>query len=235
MSANSILDRELYDVAVAAKVLCVPRSTLMWWLEGGERRGRVYQPVLRPEPRGTSVMSWGEVVEAGYLAGYRKQLRVQLWRLRHFIMKLRDDLGVSYPLATARPWVGPGRRLLIKASEGLAPQLRPGLIEPSTGQMVLMSIAEHFLARVEFQPPGEPEGVAVRIRPFGKDSPVVIDPEVRFGMPSVQGIATAALSEKIEAGEPIEAVADAYNIPRSAVIAAVQYEATNWPLQLTAA
>lgn len=96
----SILNRELYDVTVAAEVLRVPPSTLRWWLEGSERGRRRYLPVLRPEPTGSSVMTWGEVVEAGYLAGYRKGLRVRLWRLRELITLLREELGVPYPLAS---------------------------------------------------------------------------------------------------------------------------------------
>lgn len=233
----SLLDRELYEVSIAADVLRVPQSTLRWWLEGGERRGKFYPPVLRPEPTGSSVLTWGEVVEAGYLAGYRRKLRVKLWRLRDLVALLREELGTPYPLATARPWVGPGRRLLLEAVErvGLEPDYRPVLVEPTTGQAVLLPIAERFLARVDFEPPEDPEGIATRIRPMGKASSVVIDPDVRFGVPSIGGISTSVLAEKAKAGEPIEALADAYGLDQAAVIAALNYEDTEWPLLLTAA
>jgi len=235
--ARSRLEVTLYEVSVAADVLRVPESTLRWWLEGGERRGRWYPPVLRPEPTGSSSVTWGELVEAGYLAGYRKGLRVKLWRLREFITFLREKLGVPYPLAVARPWVGPGRRLLLEAGERveLDPDLRPGLIEPATGQAVLTGIAERFLARVEFEPPDSPEAEVARIHPVGFTSPVVIDPEIRFGVPSVGGIPTEVLAEKVDAGEPIEAIASAYDLPLNSVIAALDYEATDWPLLLNAA
>jgi hypothetical protein len=49
----TILDRELYDEALAAEVLGVPRATLHYWLEGGERRGRTYAPILRPSATGS--------------------------------------------------------------------------------------------------------------------------------------------------------------------------------------
>ncbi len=235
-SGIALLDAPLYEVSIASSVLRVPESTLRWWLEGGDRRGRAYAPVLRQTPTGSSVVTWGELVEAGYLAGYRKGLRVRLWRLREFVALLRDELGVPYPLATARPWVGPGRRLLLEAGAraGLADDLRP-LVEATSGQGLLTGIAERFLARVEFEPPDDPTGVVARLRPGGKGSPVVIDPEVRFGMPSVSGISTAVLAEKTGAGEPIEAVAAAYDLPVLDVVAAISYEQTDWPLQLTAA
>jgi uncharacterized protein (DUF433 family) len=182
-------------------------------------------------------VTWGELVEAGYLAGYRKQLRVKLWRLRDFIALLREQLQVPYPLATARPWVGPGRRLLLEAGAraDLDLELRPGLIEPTTGQGVLTGIAERFLARVEFEPPDDPAGEAVRLRPAGKDVPIVIDPYVRFGMPSIGGISTSVLASKAKAGEPVEALADDYGLTIVEVAEAMSYEETDWPLQLTAA
>ena len=51
-SMADILDRELYSEVEAAQLLRLAPSTLHWWLEGGERRGRAYRPVLRVEPTG---------------------------------------------------------------------------------------------------------------------------------------------------------------------------------------
>lgn len=61
-------------------------------------------------------------------------------RLRAFIEHLRDELlGMAYPPAHARPWVGPGRHLFISAQEqaGLPPDLWAG-VEPQTGVMLLL-------------------------------------------------------------------------------------------------
>lgn len=63
----TILDRHLYDEQLAAQILGLPASTLHWWLEGGERQGRQYEPVLRREPTGAREVTWGELVEAQYL------------------------------------------------------------------------------------------------------------------------------------------------------------------------
>lgn len=234
---TSLLDSEMYDIPLAASILRLPESTLRWWLEGRTTEKRTYPPVLRPEPTGSSAVTWGELVEAGYLAGYRRTLGVRLARLRDFIALLREELEVPYPLATAKPWVGPGRRLLMEASDrvNLAPDLRPSLIEPTSGQGVLTGIGERFLARVEFEPPGSPDGEVARIRPSGRQGIVVIDPLVRFGVPSVHGISTVVLAEKCAAGETIEALADDYGLEVDDVVAAVSYERTDWPLQLAAA
>ena len=65
VSGVSVLEREMYSEAEAARLLGVAQSTLNYWLEGGTRRGRVYRPVIRPEPR-----AWG--TGAGDLGGVHR-------------------------------------------------------------------------------------------------------------------------------------------------------------------
>ncbi len=194
-----------------------------YWLEGGERRGRTYAPVLRPAATGASTVTWGEFVEARYLREYRRELGTSMQRLRAFVEHLRDELGVPYPLAHARPWVGPGRHLFISAQEqaGLPPELW-ACVEPQTGVMLLLPAAESFLERVEFDP-GE-NGVVVRLRPGGADSEVVIDPEVRFGSATVRGIPTETIAEQVAAGDSVESVTQDFGLDLPAVIDALRYE-----------
>lgn len=65
MTTLSVLEREMYSEAEAARLLGVAQSTLHYWLEGGERRGKTYPPVIRPEPHGhRTPVTWAEFVEA---------------------------------------------------------------------------------------------------------------------------------------------------------------------------
>jgi hypothetical protein len=73
----SVLDREMFTEAEAARLLRVAQATLNYWLEGGERRGKVYRPVIRVEPLGKrDVVTWAEFIEAGLLREYRRTLNV---------------------------------------------------------------------------------------------------------------------------------------------------------------
>jgi uncharacterized protein (DUF433 family) len=220
---TTILERPLYDEPLAASILGISPSTLHWWLEGRKQGTKVYAPVLRPEPTGSREVTWGEFVEARFLREYRRTLEVPLPSIRAFIADLRSTLDIPYPLATARPWVGPGRRLLLDAqnSAGLPSDLWVAF-EPHTGQMLLTHPAESFLERVEFD--DDETGVVVRVHPDGPRSPVVIDPEIRFGSPTVQGIPTEALAELVDAGDSIESVAVDFNLPLVSVVAAIRYE-----------
>ena len=95
-------------------------------------------------------------------------------------------------------------------------------VEPHTGVMLLTHPAESFLERVEFD--DDQEGFVVRLWPAGRESPVVIDPEVRFGTPSVRGIPTEVLAEQVVAGDSIESVSADFNLDLTDVIAALSYE-----------
>ena len=87
---------------------------------------------------------------------------------------------------------------------------------------MLLPAAEAFLQRVEFD--DAENGIVVRLHPDGRSSPVVIDPEVRFGSPSVYGIPTESLAEQVRAGDSIESVVQDFNLELDDVIAALRYE-----------
>ena len=53
---------------------------------------------------------------------------------------------------------------------------------------------------------------------------MVIDPLVRFGRPSVQGVSTERLWELFDAGESLEEIADGYDMSPELARAAVAYE-----------
>ena len=65
-----------------------------------------------------------------------------------------------------------------------------------------------FFNKVEFDPSGD----ARRLLPAGPASPVVIDPLVRFGRPSVAGVSTERLWELYNAGEDLNEIAENYEL-----------------------
>jgi uncharacterized protein (DUF433 family) len=194
------LDREIFSEAEAARLLRVAHGTLNYWLNGGKRRGRTYPPVIRTEPRDGRVVSWAEFVEAGLLRGYRRDLQVPMVEIRGFVDLLRARFEIPYPLAHARPFVG--------------------LIAEVRGQLVLTPASQTFYARVSWV-----DDVAAAWRPADNpDSPVRIDPETRFGRPSIKGISTEVLWERAESGASLDEIADDFDLDVADVRWAVSYE-----------
>jgi uncharacterized protein (DUF433 family) len=222
--ASTVLDRDMYTEAQAARLLRVPQPTLHYWLEGGERRGRAYKPVIRIQATGTNRVTWAEFIEAGLLRQYRRDHLVPMTELRSLIEYLREQSGVPYPLAHSRPYIS-GRQLLVEAQEhaGLDPEF--SLVAPVSGQYVLLPAADAFFKRVTWD---DNAGIALRWRPHDyPESPVTIDPDVRFGSPSVGGISTSILFEQSEAGEGEEDLADTYELTLEQVRWALSYELAN--------
>ena len=204
----AILDREIYSAAEAAQILRVPPLTLMWWLDGTSRDGKVYPPVIRPETTGKRTLTWAEFVEAGLLRQYRRDLGVKLQELRGFIDGLRDATQVPYPLAHYRPWVGEGQRLVLEVQRKSELPGELWLVAQTAGQLVLTGPADSFLRRVDWL-----DELPVAWRPhLDEDSPIRCLPTQRFGRPSIKGISTEALMEHLDADEDEQDVAEAFDL-----------------------
>jgi uncharacterized protein (DUF433 family) len=216
----SILERPVYGIVEAAGLLGLRPDRARAWLDGYERQRVRYPPVIRVEPTGEEIVTWGEFVELGYLREYRRK-GVPLQRLRPVIDELRHEFRTPYPLATAKPFVL-GRELVLELQQKNDIP-RPIAIVISTGQTIaLADEALRFVKKVEFEPPDE--GDVRRLLPAGAASPVVIDPLVRFGQPAVQGVATERLWELFDAGESLDEIAIGYDMSPELVGAAVAYE-----------
>ncbi|GII86691.1 hypothetical protein Ssi03_46810 [Sphaerisporangium siamense] len=222
MSDIQVLARRVMSVREAARQLRIPPTTLLHWLEGEERQGRFYPPVLREQPTGATDVTWGEIVEARYLRAYR-QRNVSMQKLRPFIALLRSEFGVPYPLAHFKPFVDNRRRFLLEVQDRLhIPGSLRMVYQVDDDQLVLDHRVVDFLDRVDFNETGERE--AQRIHPLGRSNPVVIDPLLSSAAATVQGVRTEVLAELADAQVPVEEIADDFDLPVAAVKAALAFE-----------
>jgi uncharacterized protein (DUF433 family) len=221
VGAVNLLGRRVMTAREAARQLRMPETTLLHWLEGEQRPGAWYPPVLREEPTGDAEVTWGEMVEARYLREYRSR-NVSMQRLRPFIADIRQRFGLPYPLAHLKPFTS-GRRLLLEAQDQQhLPHTLRMIYEVGTGQLILDPRVTGFLERVDFS--GDEDQAAERIRPAGKDSPVVIDPRIASGASTVRGTRTEILAEQADAGASADEIAEDFRMPVQLVESALSYE-----------
>lgn len=214
----SLLDREIYSYADVDRLVGVHVGTARRWLEGYERAGRFYEPVLRPEPTGSDVVTWGEMVEARLLADFRRR-DVPVQRMRPAVVALRNEFG-RYPLALARPFLEVDGRALVRVVQDqvdLDPDLR--LVVVRNGQLVLTPTAERFQDLVEYD-----AGAAARVRPDARTPSVLMDPARAFGQPAIRSVRTEALAEDFRAGTNRAELANLYDLSVDQVDEAIRFE-----------
>jgi uncharacterized protein (DUF433 family) len=214
----SLLDREIYSYADVDRLVGVHAGTARRWLEGYARGPRFYEPVLRPEPTGSEIVTWGEMVEARLLADFRRR-EVPVQRMRPAIVALRKEFG-RYPLAVARPFLDVDGRELVRVVQeqvSLANELQ--LVVIRNGQLVLTPAAERFQTLVDYQ-----DGAAARVRPDRRTPSVVMDPARAFGQPAIRNVRTDALAEDFRAGTSRAELADLYDLSDDQVDEAIRFE-----------
>jgi uncharacterized protein (DUF433 family) len=214
---SKLVDFEIYSVAEAARLLGISAAKVTRWLDGYQRAGRTYPPVVRQEPTGSDVVRWGEFIELGYMREYRKK-DVPLQQLRPVIERLRKRYRTEYPLAHHKPFVGPGRKLVMEVEREVGIDHRLYMVIDSD-QLLLSPQAEAFLDKVEFE-----ADVARLWRPSGRSSQVVIDPETSFGIPTIHGIRTEAITELYQAGEPPALMARTWGLDETDIHDAIRFE-----------
>jgi uncharacterized protein (DUF433 family) len=221
----NLLERPTYGFAQVDRLLGLHGGTARRWIDGYQRGRKPYPPVVREEPTGNEIATWGEFVETRLLSEFRGA-GVPLLRLRPAIDALREELKTSYPLASARAWLQTdGQELIRKVQERVGLESQLALVVVRTGQSTLSwtKPAEDFRRSVEWT--GQDKDAQPRLlHPVRDLQDVVIDPLRASGEPVVRGVRTEIIGELVRAGDSPETIAELYELPRSSVDAALRYE-----------
>lgn len=215
---TSLLDRPVYSHADVDRHLGLHAGTARRWLNGYRRGSRDYGPVLREEPITKDAVTWGEFVETRLLSEFRDR-GATVQSMRPAVLRLRAEFG-RYPLALARPFLEvEGRELVrrIQDEVDLPPELRFVVVRSGQGQ--ISTAVNRFVKAVEFD-----EGSAVRVRPAGADSLVVVDPNRQAGRPVVRSVPTDVVLEQFNAGVSVAEIAELWELSTGEVESALRFE-----------
>ena len=206
----SLLDREVYVFSQVDRLLNIASGTAKRWIDGYERRGQRYEPLVRPEPTGSDIVTWGEFVETRLISEYRRH-GVNVARMRPAIMALRDEFGTSYPLARAEPFLDSvGRELVMRVQDetGLRRSLR-FVVRNQQSLLGLSVEVQRFQQDADYEDTSEVR----RLRLLGT-STVVMDPEYGSGEPTIKGrrVQVSAIKEALETGETKEDIKELWGI-----------------------
>jgi hypothetical protein len=150
---TELLDRPVYGMMQVDRLLGLHAGTARRWIDGYERSGKRYDPIVREVRTGSDVVSWGEFIETRLLANYRTA-GVPIIKLRPVVQRLREELGVRFPLAHARTYVQAyGRELVARVQDQEKLDSRLHIVEVlRTGQITLAYESRVFVEAVDWEP-----------------------------------------------------------------------------------
>lgn len=217
-------DMPRYTRIDAERATGVPASTVGVWVHGMPKtsskgiKGR-YEPVLTlPDPNDPR-LSFNNLLEVNVLRALRAGHEVRLHKVREAMENAKRDHNID--------------RLLIH------PNLRTSggalfldyyfrLVELSNSkQMVMRSILEHSLRRVEVDDQLRPTSFFPTPRYMERDAqPILVSPYISFGNAILErrGISTYAIRSRVDAGEDRAAIIADYDVTGEEFEEAIRYE-----------
>lgn len=218
----SLLDRPVYGYAEVDRLLRLTPGTAKRWINGYQRDGRRYDPVIREETSESPWVTWGEFTEARLLAEIRSS--IPMIKLRPMVAWLRSEFDTPYPLAYARPFMQTeGRELLLAAQQATGVDEELWLAVPSAQGVLLTATSRRFTNAVHYL---DNSGPSEYIIADPGTPAVVLNPLYRQGQATVAGIRAETLASLVAGGEPARFVADTYGLTTEQVEEAVAYEAS---------
>jgi len=198
----------------------VSRNTVSRWLRGYEHGEESYsEPLWRPDFSNEDdqiELSFRDLIELRFVKAFR-DLGVGLRTIRDCYRRAVEEVRDDRPFSTQR-FRTDGKTIFLDITE----KDHDGkMIDLKRRQQVFRSIIEPSLRDLEFD-----ASTVARWFPLGmRHRAVVIDPRRSFGRPIVQrGVPTEILAEAVKVEGSIEAVVGLYNVPKSEIRAALDFE-----------
>jgi uncharacterized protein (DUF433 family) len=213
-----------YSVVEAARYVKVAPATLRSWVVGrpyprGDGVAR-FQPLIRPASIQPTMLSFWNLIEAHVLRSLRSEHGVSIAEVRTAVTYAEQSLGIDGLLRRHELRTHAGKVFLDRYGE---------LIKLSaSGQLAMRRMFENYLKRVEWDEREFP----IRLFPFiaaegePADRPIAIDPTIAFGRPVLLrvGVSTAAIVDRIDAGETVAELAVDYGLSSDEIEQAIVYE-----------
>jgi len=220
-----------YTYAEAGRLLKVDGSTLRRWVQGysyvkkGTRATRnPLIPSSLPPVDNITLLSFVDLIELRIVRALMAA-GLSLQEIRKARTLAFDHLHVDHPFASRKLFVSRGGarksiflQILDDADSSQVVELTPRRhLQIESGELV-----QDFLAEVDFD---QQTSFAQRWWPLGRTVPVVLDPAIASGAPTVEGtgVRTEVLAGLARRTGPVDA-ANAYMVSVSSAEAAMQFE-----------
>ena len=166
----------LYTFSEVARLAKTTPATIKRWIVGTETSSPVFRG-SGPDGSDPTMVSFLQLVEIVVAIQFRKEGRVSLEVVRQAYINARNLLGVEYPFASLKlePLAG---HIVVRLRDASSGQGLPAIDAP--GLRTIPGLTIPILENLEYE-----AELANRWWPIGKHRPIVIDPRLSAGLPTI--------------------------------------------------
>jgi len=202
-----------YRIAESARYAKIPPQTVTYWHYA---KGQ-YDPALPDRVKGEA-LSYMQLVELAFVAVMRS-LGVKLKRIRSAREYLAQNLNEEYPFAS-HEFKTNGVSIYMQLGEFEEDAEEDKLIVlDENGQLAWRDILFKRFQEFDYE-----DNLAVRWHVIGRGNPVLIDPQVAFGAPTIRGVPTWTIKGRWQSGESLEDIASDFDLKENEINLALSFE-----------
>ena len=218
---DMLQNQPLYERTTLARMLHMDTRTIKRWFEGYNKTVKgvqIHYPAWMHQPEG-KLLSFTDLIELWFVQQFQKH-RVPLSTIRSTYRTMSERLKCDHPFLRKNLWLVVSKKILVV---DIARDLEATISEPESNQLYLDQIVLNVGNMIEF----DDQDFARQWYPLGRQQPVVVDPMMGYGEPTIKGrrLRTRDVFNLWKAeGENTELVSEAYEITPEEVKAAVAWE-----------
>ena len=200
-----------YQLKEAAIYTRTHVNTASYWL-------RSTHPVV-PGAQPRAALSYFQLIELAVVAAMRTA-GVTLQKIRGARDYAATNLGFEFPFATLA-FKTDGQSVLLDFESFDQSTKGKFIVADKHGQYAWKEVIGERLTEFEYD---SHSAIAIRWHLAGRESSILIDPQISFGAPTIQGIPTWAIRGRWEAGEEKKDIAEDFGLKPADVRSALHFE-----------
>ncbi len=210
----------LYSIPEAARLAHVSPNTVRRWLYGYTPNSQWPQatPPLFGESPDSPFVSFLQLIEIVMASDFRKVSHVKLDIVRRAYGTAKESWGVQYPFAHLNLESLGGHIIRwMKGADKTVPNAQ-AVDEPE--QWALPGLVLEEIHKLDYE-----KQLAARWYPVGKEVPIVVDPLLSSGLPTIpsRGVTVGAIYRRWKDDQPISFIADDLQVDATLIERVLQY------------
>ena len=215
---NGWRTQPMYSFSEAGHLAHVSASTVRNWLHGYTAQYGEVQPLFKAPLEIGAMVSFLRLVEIVVAGNFRKAEGVSFQTVRRAYDNTRNQWNLDYPFAHLRLQALGGHIVQRLRSE------RPGrsvqaLDKPQ--QWTLPGLVLEMVHQLDY----DELDLASRWYPVGKMVPIVVDPRISAGLPTVlgRGVTITVIHNRFKAGQRLKFIAQDFDLEPNIIEEAIRY------------